>query len=87
VNTFRKLRDIAVLTRPHNCLIALISVLAGAFLAPGGISSGAVLASVMVFFGCAGAYVLNDTGQVTRSTSPGGRSPEAGSAWQPGAVW
>ncbi len=65
MNAFRKLRDIAVLTRPHNCLIALISVLAGAFLVSGEIAPDAVLASVMAFFVCAGAYALNDLYDVT----------------------
>jgi 4-hydroxybenzoate polyprenyltransferase len=60
VNALRKLRDLTVLTRPHNCLIALTSVLAGAFLASGEIAPDAALASAMAFFFCAGAYALND---------------------------
>jgi len=60
VNSLRKIRDLTVLTRPHNCLIALTSVLAGAFIASGLIVRDAVLSSVMAFFICAGAYVLND---------------------------
>jgi geranylgeranylglycerol-phosphate geranylgeranyltransferase len=60
VNTFVKIRDMIALIRPHNCLIALTSVLAGAFLASGQIGRDAALASVMAFFVCAGAYVLND---------------------------
>lgn len=65
MNALRKLRDFAVLMRPHNCLIALTSVLAGAFLASGEIARDAALASVMAFFVCAGAYALNDLYDVT----------------------
>ena len=60
MNTFRKIGDMIALTRPHNCLIALVSVLAGAFLASGRIAPDAVLSSVMAFLVCGGAYVLND---------------------------
>jgi geranylgeranylglycerol-phosphate geranylgeranyltransferase len=56
------------LTRPHNCIIALASVLAGAFLASGVLGQDAVISSVMAFFVCAGAYVLNDLYDVRSDT-------------------
>lgn len=49
-----------VLIRPHNCLIAAGSVLAGAFLSEQGIGVSAAAASLSAFFVCAGAYVVND---------------------------
>jgi geranylgeranylglycerol-phosphate geranylgeranyltransferase len=54
------------LTRPHNCVIAAVSVLVGALLARGGIAgwSSAILealpASLMTLLVCAGAYAVND---------------------------
>jgi len=65
VKSLRKIGDLMAITRPHNCLIALTSVLVGGFLASGTASRETILASVMAFFVCAGAYVLNDLHDVT----------------------
>jgi geranylgeranylglycerol-phosphate geranylgeranyltransferase len=56
----RRLKDLIVVTRPHNCLIASASVIVGAFLAAGSVSLRTMLASLIAFFVCAGAYALND---------------------------
>jgi geranylgeranylglycerol-phosphate geranylgeranyltransferase len=49
-----------LLTRPHNGLIGAASILIGTFLAQGVLIPETVFASVMAFFVCSGAYVLND---------------------------
>jgi geranylgeranylglycerol-phosphate geranylgeranyltransferase len=60
VISIRTLRHLLVLTRPHNCLIAALSVTVGAFMAIRGLSAPSIFASVTAFFVCAGAYALND---------------------------
>jgi geranylgeranylglycerol-phosphate geranylgeranyltransferase len=54
------LRNLVLLTRPHNGLIAAASVLVGSFLARGSVTPSVVAASGMTFLVCSGAYALND---------------------------
>ena len=60
MSVLSRLGDLILLTRPHNGLIGAASILIGTFLAQGVVIPEAVTASVMAFFVCSGAYVLND---------------------------
>jgi geranylgeranylglycerol-phosphate geranylgeranyltransferase len=60
VSTWSKLRDVAVLTRLHNCLLASASVLIGSVLASHSITRGSLFGASSVLFVSAGGYALND---------------------------
>ncbi len=60
VNAARSFSYAVMLTRPHNCFIAALSVAVGAFLASHGFPHRSVAAAIMACFVCAGAYALND---------------------------
>ena len=75
MSVLSRLGDLILLTRPHNGLIGAASILIGTFLAQGVVIPEAVTASVMAFFVCSGAYVLNDiydiaTDRVTKPRRP-----------------
>jgi geranylgeranylglycerol-phosphate geranylgeranyltransferase len=54
------LKDLLVLTRPHNCLIAAASVVVGSFLAYPSLIRVSLLGASAVLFISAGGYALND---------------------------
>ncbi len=58
--SFGTMRHLLALVRPHNCLIAALSVAIGTLLAAQDLTATSVVASVMAFMVCAGAYALND---------------------------
>jgi len=60
LSAWSKVRDFAVLTRIHNCLLAAASVMIGAFLADPSVTDKSLLGAAVVLFISAGGYVLND---------------------------
>lgn len=60
MSAWSKVRDFAVLTRIHNCLLAAASVMIGAFLADPSVTGKSLLGASVVLFISAGGYVLND---------------------------
>jgi geranylgeranylglycerol-phosphate geranylgeranyltransferase len=60
VSALRAFWYLLAVIRPHNCLIAAASVAVGAFLASHMIQQEAVIALLVAFLACAGAFALND---------------------------
>lgn len=75
MSTGARLRDLAVLTRFHNCLLASASVAIGSLLASHSVTSGAILGASAALLIAAGGYALNDvydieTDRVSKPSRP-----------------
>ena len=60
MSILRRLVCVITTIRPHNCILASASVLIASFLGAGTIGARSVVAAVVTFLVCAGAYTLND---------------------------